>query len=77
MGLKDALEAHKSVRRGPKCTLCILLMKINEKDRLVLDEALADDTFTHAAIARALQAEGHHISANTVQRHRTRGCVTA
>ena len=75
MGLKDALEANKSVAKGPRCSLCILIKRMDPKESQVLLEALADDTFTHAAIARALQAEGHHITANTVQRHRTRGCV--
>ena len=76
MSLADALEANKTMHRGPKCTLCILLNKMDQKERTVLQTALDDDTFTHAAIGRALQAEGYHITANTVQRHRTRGCVT-
>lgn len=75
MSLSDALEANKTVHRGPKCTLCILLSKMDPKDRVVLEQALEDDTFTHAAISRALKSEGYQITANTVQRHRTRGCV--
>ena len=75
MSLADALEANKTMAKGPRCTLCLLLKRMEAKDLEVLKAALADDTFTHAAISRALQAEGHHITANTVQRHRTRGCV--
>lgn len=75
MSLKDALAANKTVHKGPKCTLCLLIKRMDKKDADVLLEALADDTFTHAAISRALQSEGHHITANTVQRHRTKGCV--
>lgn len=76
MGLKDALEANKTMHRGPKCTLCILLNKMDPKEQAVLQSALDDEAYTHAAIGRALQAEGYAITANTVQRHRSRGCVT-
>ena len=75
MSLKDALEANKTVAKGPRCSLCVLILRMDKKESEVLVEALLDDTYTHAAIARALQAEGHHITANTVQRHRSRGCV--
>ena len=75
MSLADALEANKTSARGPRCTLCVLLTKMDKADRVALDAALADDTFTHAAISRALKAEGYGITANTVQRHRTRGCA--
>lgn len=77
MSLKDALEANKNVHKGPRCTLCILIDKLDKKDSDVLVAALSDDTFTHAAISRALQSEGHRITPNTIQRHRTRGCVSA
>lgn len=76
MTLADALVANKTVHKGPRCTLCILIMRLDKKDAEVLVSALTDDTFTHAAISRALQSEGHRITANTIQRHRTRGCVS-
>lgn len=77
MTMADALAAFKTTPRGPKCSLCVLLTKLDKADKTAVEAALADDTFTHAAIGRALKAEGHHITANTVQRHRTRGCTTA
>lgn len=75
MSLKEALEKHRTVAKGPRCSLCLLIQRMDPKEADVLRSALGDDTFTHAAISRALQSEGHKITANTVQRHRTRGCV--
>lgn len=75
MGLKESLEANKGSLKGPRCTVCTLIQKLDKSDSAALVAALEDETFTHAAIYRALQAEGHRISATTVQRHRTRNCV--
>lgn len=75
MGLKDALEANKSSLRGPRCTVCTLIQKLDKADSEALVAALSDETFTHAAICRALQAEGHRILATTIQRHRSRNCI--
>ena len=77
MTMAAALAANKEVNRGPRCTLCLLLEKLDEADREALGMALADESFTHTAIARALKAEGYNVTANTVQRHRTRGCSRA
>lgn len=74
MSLSESLQAQKTVHRGPRCTVCVTILKMSEEDAAALSAALEDDTFTHAAIGRALQAEGYRITANTVQRHRDRGC---
>lgn len=76
MGLAESLEANKqSLRRGPKCTICIMVMHLDKKDRQVLESAMADDTFTSMMIIRALEAEGHKISRSAFARHRRQECA--
>ena len=74
MTLADALTAHKVAYKGPKCSMCRLVGDLPKADRDALLSALADPTFTHAAIARALHAEGFKIAALTVGRHRKGEC---
>lgn len=74
MTLAAALEQHKPTRKGPRCTMCDLTEQLDKRDMAALTAALADETFTHAAIARALRAEGHKVSAITVGRHRKGEC---
>lgn len=75
MSLSKALQEQKTILRGPRCTVCVAIAKMTDEDATALKAALDDDTFTHAAIGRALQAEGYRITPNTVQRHRNRGCL--
>ena len=74
MTLAAALEQHKPTRKGPRCTMCDLMDILDKRDSTALAAALADETFTHAAISRALRAEGHKVSAITVGRHRKGEC---
>lgn len=74
MTLAAALEQHKPTRKGPRCTMCDLMDTLDKRDIAALTAALADETFTHAAISRALRAEGHKVSAITVGRHRKGEC---
>ncbi len=74
MSLSAALAANRATLKGPKCTICTLVSQLTPEDAAALQEAFDDLAFTSAAIARALKAEGHDISANTVVRHRKREC---
>jgi len=76
MSLADSLQHEKAQgsRKGPDCRLCVALRSMPPKDVDALDEALADDSMTGAAISRALKAEGHDISAVIVLRHRKGEC---
>lgn len=74
MTLAAALTAHKVTPKGPKCSMCRLVGDLPKADRDALLAALADPTFTHAAIARALNAEGFKVSSITVGRHRKGEC---
>ena len=74
MSLKDALQAQRTNRGKPKCVTCRLLASLDKDDREALQEAL-DSDLSAAAIARALQAEGHMVRDQSVGRHRRRECV--
>lgn len=75
MTLAAALEQAKPTRKGPRCTMCDLVDRLDKRDRDALLAALADESFTHAAISRALRAEGHPIASLTVARHRKGECA--
>ena len=74
MGLEEALAANKTSRKGPVCSICFVISRMPEGDRVVLAQAFDDDTFTSAAITRALKAEGHEVSTHSVARHRRGEC---
>lgn len=74
MSLSAALAANRKTLKGPICTVCTLVASLSPDDAKALQEAFADQGFTSAAIARALKAEGHDVSPNTVIRHRKGEC---
>lgn len=74
MSLADALKAESVVKKGPVCSVCALLTALDKDDAKALADALDSLTFTHTAISRALRAEGHPISPDTVSRHRKAEC---
>lgn len=75
MTLADALTAHKTGPKGPTCSMCVLVRDLPKADRDALVAALNDSSFTHAAISRALNAEGFKVAAMTVGRHRKGECA--
>lgn len=75
MSLADALAQHARTLKGPRCTVCQLLKTLDAVDAKILREALADPSFTHNGIARALRAEGHQVGAGTLSRHRKGECL--
>lgn len=76
MGLKDALDAEAArSRSGPRCTVCTLLDTLPKDDAAALAEYLANPVVHGSMIARALTAEGHHVNASTVVRHRRGDCA--
>lgn len=74
MALADRLAEQKNPAREVKCSVCRILMELPPDDAAALREALADPTFTHTAIMRALEAEGHHLKDHQpISRHRRLG----
>lgn len=74
MALADRLAAEKNPARDVRCSVCKILAELPPDDAAALREALADPTFTHTAIMRALEAEGHHLKdQQPISRHRRLG----
>lgn len=77
MSLADALATERDAqdKRGPKCAVCLVLDRLSPSEEEALTRALADETYTGAAIARALKGEGHGtIMPATINRHRRGEC---
>ena len=74
MGLKDALAANSGTKKGPVCSVCIVISLMDEEDRADLQIALDDPVYTSMGIARAMKSEGYEVSGQTLQRHRRGDC---
>ena len=77
VALGEALRAERDRpdMRGPRCATCTLISTLPEKEADALLAALADETFTGAAIARAIRQEGYQsVTPTSVQRHRRGEC---
>jgi hypothetical protein len=55
--------------------MCRLLETLPKDDLAALAAALADGDFTSSAIGRALRAEGHAVTEQTISRHRRGLCI--
>lgn len=74
MSLRDQIHAESVIKKGPTCSVLILLGELNKDDAEALREAMADAKVPGTSIARALLREGHRMSANNIQRHRRGMC---
>jgi hypothetical protein len=74
MSLRDQISAENNIRKGPACSVQLLLADLDEDDRQVLTEALADTKIAGTAIARALLKEGHRVGSHVLNRHRRGMC---
>ncbi|MFZ5863028.1 MAG: hypothetical protein ACOYXR_09340 [Nitrospirota bacterium] len=61
-------------RKGPPCSMSVILAALSDKDRDVLLAALQDRTVTNPQISRVLEREGHNIAAHTIGNHRRGSC---
>jgi hypothetical protein len=74
MSLRDQIAAETTVKKGPTCSVSLLLADLDAEDRAALLEALADVKVPGTAIERALLREGHRMGAHNIQRHRRGMC---
>ena len=74
MSLRDQIAAQSTIKRGPTCSVSLLLADLNDEDREALTEAIADPKVPGTAIERALLKEGHRMPAHNIQRHRRGMC---
>lgn len=74
MSLRDQIEAESTIKKGPLCSVALLLTDLDDVDAATLVEALADPKVPATAIDRALLKEGHRMGAHNLQRHRRGDC---
>lgn len=72
--LGTQLRTQPSVRKGPPCTMSVILDDLQGNDKEALVAALNDTTVMHSTIYRVLTKNGFPVSLNTVQRHRRGEC---
>lgn len=75
MSLAERLRNVSAERKGPPCTIRVLLDGMTKEDKQALTEVLADPTVQSRAIWRALVAEGYEVSDSPVARHRKGLCL--
>jgi transcription elongation factor GreA-like protein len=74
MSLRDQIAAESTIKKGPTCSVKILLKDLPAEDAKALREAMADERVPGTAIERALFKEGHRLAAHVIQRHRRGMC---
>lgn len=72
MGIFDGIQDE--IRRGPLCRMYVIAAKLDKNDLKALADVLADEGIPGSAIARRLNAAGHKIGADGLQRHRRGLC---
>lgn len=72
--LGELADPDYRVRRGPECSVKILLDKMDKEEAKLLHKALANVQAPSTRITIALRDLGHQISSDSVQRHRRRDC---
>ena len=75
MSLAQRLATVSAERKGPPCTVRVLLDGMEHDDATALLDAMADPAVQSRAIWRALVAEGYEISDSPVARHRKGLCL--
>lgn len=74
MSLREQIESETTIKKGPTCSVALLLTDLNDDDAAALIDALADPKVPGTAIERALLKEGHRMPAYNLQRHRRGLC---
>lgn len=74
MSLRDEVAALVPARPGPRCTIAVVLERLDGDDRRDLLALLADPLVPGSLISRVLIGRGHSVKPPTVNRHRRRMC---
>lgn len=69
------LHAAPRLRKGPPCTVSVILDQLDSDDRDALQTALNDRLVGTATIFRVLTGNGFQVGLNAVQRHRRGECA--
>lgn len=65
----------ETLRKGPRCGVCLLLETLRGEDLAGLQRVLADPLAMSTSISRALIASGHAVRPQALQRHRRGECL--
>ena len=72
--LLDEIQTENRVRKGPLCTVKLILGELSPEDATGLNQAMADLEVKTTAIRRALVARGFQIGDTSIARHRKGEC---
>jgi len=73
--LDDALGAQSKVRKGPPCSVGLLLAALDDEERSALTAALADQKRSKRQLSEAIRvAYKFEIQDHTLNRHRRQQC---
>ncbi len=72
--LLDEIQTENRVRKGPLCTVKLILADLPSEDVDGLNQAMADPEVKTTAIRRALVARGFQIGDTSIARHRKGEC---
>lgn len=64
-------------RKGPPCTVAVILEALNDKDAADLRTLLRDKSVFSSTIATVLERRGHLVGDSSLQRHRRGKCECA
>jgi len=74
MGIADLVISAEKVRKGPPCTVCEALKRIEPEDAEALIRLLSDPDVRYSELSDALAGEGLDLSAGTLSRHARGRC---
>jgi hypothetical protein len=75
LNLGTQLSDQVGRRKGPPCTISVILAELDKDDRTALIEALTNPLVAHTTIFRVLNHNGFRVNLHTVQRHRRGECL--
>jgi DNA-binding HxlR family transcriptional regulator len=71
------LEGMEPKKRKPSCKVRTVLESLDEKDQVVLVNAISNESWLSGALARELTARGIAISEKPIVAHRRKVCSCA
>ena len=74
MGIADLVVSTEKVRKGPPCTVCEALKRLDTDDAAALTRLLSDPDVRYSELSDALAREHLDLSAGTLSRHARGRC---
>jgi hypothetical protein len=74
MSFADEVYDAAAIRKGPKCTIALLIEDLDPETADGLRQVLDDKRVSHTIISRVLRSRGHYVGDSTIGRHRLGKC---